>query len=46
MLGLFEEFRPKFVRLYAEMGHEIREACARYVEDVRTGNFPDESESY
>jgi len=34
MLGLFEEFRPKFVRLYAELGLEIREACARYVEDV------------
>jgi len=46
MLGLFEEFRPKFVRLYAEMGHDIREACARYMEDVRTGNFPKEKESY
>ena len=46
MLGLFEKFRPKFVRIYAELGLQIREAFARYVEDVKTGSFPDKSESY
>lgn len=46
MLGLFEKFRPKFVRVYADLGREIREACARYVEDVRKGEFPDKEESY
>ncbi|HDP97599.1 MAG TPA: 3-methyl-2-oxobutanoate hydroxymethyltransferase [bacterium] len=46
MLGLFEKFRPKFVRIYAELGHNIREACARYVEDVKMNRFPDDSESY
>ena len=46
MLGLFEKFRPRFVRIYAELGREMREACARYVEDIKTGSFPDKSESY
>lgn len=46
ILGLFEKFRPKFVRVYAEMGREIREACARYAEDVKLGNFPSLEESY
>ena len=46
ILGLFEKFRPKFVRVYAEMGMEIREACARYVEDVKLQSFPESGESY
>lgn len=46
ILGLFEKFRPKFVRVYAEMGREIREACARYAEDVKVKNFPSLEESY
>lgn len=46
MLGLFEKFKPKFVRRYAELGREIREACRRYTEDVKRGDFPSEKESY
>lgn len=46
ILGLFEKFRPKFVRVYAELGREIREACARYTEDVKLQRFPAENESY
>ncbi|OQX96092.1 3-methyl-2-oxobutanoate hydroxymethyltransferase [candidate division KSB1 bacterium 4572_119] len=46
MLGLFEKFRPKFIRIYAELGNEIREACARYVEDVKIKSFPNKDESY
>ena len=46
ILGLFEKFRPKFVRVYAEMGREIREACAQYAEDVKLSNFPNQDESY
>jgi 3-methyl-2-oxobutanoate hydroxymethyltransferase len=46
ILGLFEKFRPKFVRVYAELGREIREACARYAEDVKLQRFPTENESY
>ncbi|MDZ7372636.1 MAG: 3-methyl-2-oxobutanoate hydroxymethyltransferase [candidate division KSB1 bacterium] len=46
MLGLFEKFRPKFVRRYAELASVIRESCRRYVEDVRQGSFPSDQESY
>lgn len=46
MLGLFEEFRPKFVRLYAELAPQIRDAATKFCEDVRNGNFPNKDESY
>jgi 3-methyl-2-oxobutanoate hydroxymethyltransferase len=40
MLGLFTEFRPKFVRRYAELGTTAAEAIAAYAEDVRARRFP------
>lgn len=46
MIGLFEEFRPKFVRQYAQMAKTIREAVGKYCEDVRGGKFPGPDESY
>jgi 3-methyl-2-oxobutanoate hydroxymethyltransferase len=46
MLGLFEEFRPKFVRLYAELDPTIRSAVEKYRDDVISGNFPSAEESY
>lgn len=46
MLGLFEEFRPKFVRRYAELGKEIRDAVRHYADDVRQARFPSAKESY
>ena len=41
LLGLFEGFRPKFVRRYAELGEPIRKAAAAYVADVAAGRFPE-----
>jgi len=46
MLGLFEDFRPKFVRRYASLGDAIRQAAAAYVADVTSGQFPTEGESF
>lgn len=46
LLGLFERFRPKFVRRYAELGKTAREACTAYVADVRGGTFPSLEESF
>lgn len=46
MLGLYEEFQPRFVRRYGRLAEEIRKAVSAYVADVRTREFPSESESY
>jgi len=40
MLGLFTDFRPKFVRRYAELGLGAAEAIAAFAEDVRARRFP------
>ena len=41
LLGLYEGFKPKFVRRYAEGGAVFREAVTRFIQDVREGHFPD-----
>ena len=46
ILGLFEDFEPKFVRRYAELGKEMKKACQNYLNDVKSGKFPSEEESY
>jgi 3-methyl-2-oxobutanoate hydroxymethyltransferase len=46
MIGLFEDFRPKFVRTYADVAGTIRKAVREYIDDVRDGKFPGEAESY
>jgi len=46
ILGLFEDFKPKFVRRYAELAKEIKKACLNYLNDVKSGRFPSEEESY
>jgi len=46
MLGLFEDFRPRFVRRYASLADDMDTAFRQYILDVKSGNFPNESESY
>ncbi len=40
MLGLFTDFRPKFVKRYAELGKAADEAISAYAADVRSRSFP------
>lgn len=40
MLGLFTEFRPKFVKRYAELGRAADEAISAYAAEVRARRFP------
>ena len=40
LLGLFDAFRPKFVKRYADMGTQAREAIRAYCTEVRSGQFP------
>jgi len=46
MLGLTEEFRPRFVRRYGELAEELRRSFRAYIDDVKSGSFPTKSESY
>lgn len=41
LIGMFTEFRPKFVKRYAEMGTDLAQVAARYAEDVRNRRFPE-----
>ena len=46
MLGMNRGFSPKFMRRYGDLGDVIEQAVGRYVEDVRSVDFPNEKESY
>src|SRR5258707_4624784 len=46
MLGLTFDQTPKFARKYASIGEVISSAVRTYSEDVRSGNFPSDRESY
>jgi 3-methyl-2-oxobutanoate hydroxymethyltransferase len=46
LLGLTEGHLPRFVKRYANLSREIRDALEAYVRDVRTGQFPEEQHSY
>lgn len=40
MVGLYDNFMPKFVKKYANIGEEILRAFTEYCQDVRSGQFP------
>lgn len=46
LLGLFDQFVPKFVKPYAHLKADALQALRRYKEEVEQGKFPTDSESY
>ena len=46
MLGLNEGFKPKFLRHFAHLAEEVKEAVGEYIKDVKDGSFPSAEESY
>jgi 3-methyl-2-oxobutanoate hydroxymethyltransferase len=46
LLGMFDEFIPKFVKPYAHLKADALQALRRYKEEVEEGKFPSDSESY
>ena len=46
LLGLTPELKPKFVKRYAELFTDGKSATARYVEEVKSGAFPDAAHSF
>jgi 3-methyl-2-oxobutanoate hydroxymethyltransferase len=46
LLGLFDDFMPKFVKPYAHLKADALQALRRYKEEVEQGKFPSDRESY
>ncbi len=46
MMGITDMPMPKFVRKYADLSSVIKNAVSNYVSDVKSGTFPNDSESY
>lgn len=46
MLGITHEFNPRFLRRYLNLYEEIKGAVGNYVDDVRSKDFPNDSEQY
>lgn len=46
MLGMFEDFTPKFVKKYENLAGRIKKAVGKFAADVRKGKFPGRRHSY
>jgi 3-methyl-2-oxobutanoate hydroxymethyltransferase len=46
MLGLNEQFRPKFLKRYANLAEDVRAALQAFGADVREGRYPDADHSF
>jgi 3-methyl-2-oxobutanoate hydroxymethyltransferase len=46
MLGMTQGFSPRFLRRYADLNAVMTDAIGNYVTDVKSGDFPNENESY
>lgn len=46
MLGITQDFKPRFLRQYADLNEIIGNATANYIKDIKSKDFPNDSESY
>lgn len=46
MLGITQEFNPRFLRRYLNIGEQMHQAVAQYVSDVKSKDFPNSNEQY
>jgi len=46
MLGMFSDFKPKFVKQYAAVGEAMKTAFAEYMAETKAGSFPGTEHSY
>lgn len=46
LLGLFDDFKPRFAKQYADVGRTILQACEAYCKEVREGTFPDAEHAF
>jgi len=46
MLGLFQEFTPKFVKKYLDLADQITKAMQTFDDEVKNGQYPGEEHAY
>lgn len=46
MLGMFDDFTPKFVKKYECLGDKMKEAFKNYIDEVKDGSFPSEEHGF
>jgi 3-methyl-2-oxobutanoate hydroxymethyltransferase len=46
MLGITKEFKPRFLRRYADLDNIVKGAIGKYVSDVKAKDFPNDEEKY
>jgi 3-methyl-2-oxobutanoate hydroxymethyltransferase len=46
MLGITHDFKPRFLRQYADLKKTITDAVGNYIDDVKNKDFPNDEESY
>ncbi|MBQ9416972.1 MAG: 3-methyl-2-oxobutanoate hydroxymethyltransferase [Bacteroidales bacterium] len=46
MLGITQQFKPRYLRTYGTFGDDIANAIRHYIGDVKSGSFPNEKEQY
>ncbi|EQB88760.1 3-methyl-2-oxobutanoate hydroxymethyltransferase [Clostridium punense] len=46
MLGMFSDFKPKFVKQFSDVGHHMREGFKQYIEEVKAGSFPSKEHEF
>jgi 3-methyl-2-oxobutanoate hydroxymethyltransferase len=46
MLGITQDFSPRFLRRYSDIGDQMLGAIQNYVSDVRSRDFPSKDEQY
>lgn len=46
MLGINTEFKPRFLRQYLNLYEQVTQSVQQYITDIKSGDFPSDSESY
>lgn len=46
LLGMYGDFKPKFVKIFADVGTVMREGVKKYIEETKEGTFPSEEHCF
>ena len=46
MLAMYSDFKPKFVKQYAQIGSVMKDAFRQYIAEVKSGAFPSEEHTF